>query len=424
MGLYIFIQPLLQIQLYRNNTKKSHFSIEMKISYTLFLTVMVAITIERCRAEYLLVAVDDDVVREPNNDDEIRRQEIEELRQNDICEIKPCCCDSCYPCDYELLAELRKIAEERKAAEQQKAVEPRIVPTPRECCAKAKVPEFCLGLCSPPVAMARAIQGKRINACLKYETIIEGCFQAAEPKIQDDQFQLLENRKCGRIRNGGLYRNLKSAKEQCMKNSKCIGVSVEGCDENNGDFELCDVESGLAFSRQGSCVYKKKDSTEGKDDLKVMDIPCSTEPCTKCSTDKDCQECAVCVITPTMGSVCIGCEGKSDDKDGPTISHGSPTIVQPSEIPKQEQNAPASKEDPGQCIGVCGGICPPCKSEPIPKEDPGQCIGVCGGICPPCKIIPKEDPESQKQSRSQCGTCPSGTICCVDDNECRSSCPV
>ena len=104
--------------------QKSHFSIEMKISYTLFLTVMVAITIERCRAEYLLVAVDDDVVREPNNDDEIRRQEIEELRRNDICEIRPCCCDSCYPCDYELLAELRKIAEERKAADQQKAVEP------------------------------------------------------------------------------------------------------------------------------------------------------------------------------------------------------------------------------------------------------------------------------------------------------------
>merc|ERR1712124_122763 len=179
MGLYIFIQLLLQIQLYRNNTKKSHFFIEMKISYTLFLTVMVAITIERCRAEYLLVAVDDDVVREPNNDDEIRRQEIEELRQNDICEIKPCCCDSCYPCDYELLAELRKIAEERKASQQQKAVEPKIVPTPRECCKKAGVPAFCLGNCSPADAMAR--QGKRINACSKYDTIIERCFQAAEP---------------------------------------------------------------------------------------------------------------------------------------------------------------------------------------------------------------------------------------------------
>ena len=61
-----------------------------------------------------------------------------------------------------------------------------------------------------------------------------------------------------------------------------------------------------------------------------------------------------------------------------------------------EQNAPASIEDPGYCIGRCGGICPPCKSEPIPKEeDPGHCIGnECGGICPPCKSepIPKEDP--------------------------------
>ena len=37
-----------------------------------------------------------------------------------------------------------------------------------------------------------------------------------------------------------------------------------------------------------------------------------------------------------------------------------------------EQNAPASIEDPGYCIGRCGGICPPCKSEPLPKEDPGQ----------------------------------------------------
>jgi len=278
----------------------------MKISYTLFLTVMVAITIERCRAEYLLVAVDDDVVREPqnddggkddgvvrepNNDDEIRRQEIEELRQNDICEIKPCCCDSCYPCDYELLAELRKIAEERKAAvtetvvpkqtvPQQKAVEPKIVPTPRECCKKAGVPAFCLGNCSPADAMAR--QGKRINACSKYDTIIEGCFLAAEP----------------------------------------------------------------------------------------MRLP------------------------------------------------------EPELKPIQEQNAPASKEDPGQCIGVCGGICPPCKSEPIPEEDPGQCIGVCGGICPPCKSepLPKEDPESQMQSRGQCTTPCTGNECCCGRNTCASSC--
>merc|ERR1712112_259815 len=68
-------------------------------------------------------------------------------------------------------------------------------------------------------------------------------------------------------------------------------------------------------------------------------------------------------------------------------------------LPPKEQNAPASIEDPGYCIGRCGGICPPCKSEPIPKEeDPGHCIGnECGGICPPCKSepIPKEDPEDE-----------------------------
>jgi len=265
----------------------------MKISYTLFLTVMVAITIERCRAEYLLVAVEDDVVREPqnddvgndvvrepNNDDEIRRKEIEELRRNDICETT-CCCDSCYPCDNELLAELRKIAEERKAAEQQKAVETKpkpmpnpkpepepkpspkeeIVSTPRECCKKAGVPAFCLGLCSPAVMLeAMARQGNRINACSKYDTIIEGCFQQAEPEK----------------------------------------------------------------------------------------IPA--------------------LIKET-----------SDDKDVPTISHGSPTIVRPQ-----------GKQEPPRGIE-------------IPKQ------------------------ESQKQSRSKCGVCPTGTICCgtpLFNNECRSSCPV
>ena len=45
----------------------------MKISYTLFLTAMVAITMERCRTEYLLVAVDDDDFRKPKNDDVERK---------------------------------------------------------------------------------------------------------------------------------------------------------------------------------------------------------------------------------------------------------------------------------------------------------------------------------------------------------------
>jgi len=226
----------------------------MKISYTLLLAAMVAITIERCRAEFLLVEVDDDdsrtpkndePVRVPNNDDEIRQREIEQLNRENICDIKPCCCDTCYPCPDHVIAELRKIAEERKAPKT------KIVATPRECCKKAGVPAFCLGNCSPADAVAR--QGNRITACSKYDTIVEGCFQQAEPELIQET---------------------------------------------------------------------------------------------------------------------------SDDKDVPTISHGSPTIVRPQ-----------GKQEPPRGIE-------------IPKQ------------------------ESQKQSRSQCGVCPTGTICCVSDNECRSSCPV
>ena len=103
----------------------------MKISYTLFLTAMVAITMERCKAEYLLVAVDDDDFRKPKNDDDFRKdddddfrkpkndddfrkQEIEELTRQGVCDEKPCCCGSCYPCPYERIAELRKIVEASK----------------------------------------------------------------------------------------------------------------------------------------------------------------------------------------------------------------------------------------------------------------------------------------------------------------------
>ena len=64
--------------------QKSNFSIEMKISYTLFLIAMVAITMERCRAEYLLVAVDDDDFRKETilddfgktNDDDFSKRNV------------------------------------------------------------------------------------------------------------------------------------------------------------------------------------------------------------------------------------------------------------------------------------------------------------------------------------------------------------
>merc|ERR1712136_580702 len=33
-----------------------------------------------------------------------------------VCDIKPCCCDECYPCDYELIAEAQKLAEAKAHA--------------------------------------------------------------------------------------------------------------------------------------------------------------------------------------------------------------------------------------------------------------------------------------------------------------------
>ena len=52
--------------------------------------------------------------------------------------------------------------------------------------------------------------------------------------------------------------SLISAKEQCMKQRSCIGVSVMGCKEYNNDVRLCHVESGFVDSRRRTCVYVKK----------------------------------------------------------------------------------------------------------------------------------------------------------------------
>ena len=52
----------------------------MRILCIVFLTAMVAITIERCRGEYLLVAVEDDNhFRKPKNDD--FRKDDDDFRQ-------------------------------------------------------------------------------------------------------------------------------------------------------------------------------------------------------------------------------------------------------------------------------------------------------------------------------------------------------
>lgn len=71
----------------------------MKIFSAIFVAAIIAITVGRCRAKFLLVKVDDGKGPRSNND--AKAHEIEELARQGICDIKPCCCDSCYPCDYE-----------------------------------------------------------------------------------------------------------------------------------------------------------------------------------------------------------------------------------------------------------------------------------------------------------------------------------
>jgi len=77
----------------------------MKIFSAIFVAAIVAITIRRCRAEFLLVQVDDGKGSISNNTAKAR--EIEELARQGICDIKPCCCDSCYPCDYAKIFETK-----------------------------------------------------------------------------------------------------------------------------------------------------------------------------------------------------------------------------------------------------------------------------------------------------------------------------
>merc|ERR1712112_490040 len=88
--------------------------INMKIFCTLLWTAIVAITMERCRAEFLLVEVDDAAGKGPISTNTEKAREIEELARQGVCDIKPCCCDDCYPCDYERISEARELAEAKK----------------------------------------------------------------------------------------------------------------------------------------------------------------------------------------------------------------------------------------------------------------------------------------------------------------------
>jgi len=86
----------------------------MKIFCTLILTVIIAIVVERCRVEFLLVEIDDATGKGSMSTNTSRAREIEELARQGICDIKPCCCDDCYPCSYERIAEAKELAKAKK----------------------------------------------------------------------------------------------------------------------------------------------------------------------------------------------------------------------------------------------------------------------------------------------------------------------
>merc|ERR1719430_119944 len=58
----------------------------------------------------------------PRENHTIKAQEIDELKRQGICDIKPCCCDSCYPCDYERIAKARTIADAMKTSDEEHAL--------------------------------------------------------------------------------------------------------------------------------------------------------------------------------------------------------------------------------------------------------------------------------------------------------------
>ena len=54
-----------------------------------------------------------------------------------------------------------------------------------DCCQNSNVPEFCLGLCTP--FNARSNIGSELNACSKFDAIIEKCFQPfVDSMIRDE----------------------------------------------------------------------------------------------------------------------------------------------------------------------------------------------------------------------------------------------
>merc|ERR1712168_1736508 len=208
MGLYIFPLHLQYIQVSEEFTNNPNVFNEMKIFCTLLWTAIVAIAVERCRAEFLLVEIDDAAgdakvlpPKEQNAPASIEDPGYCIGRCGGIC--PPCKSEPIPKEDPDEVDEVGEVVNGKLVVKSklnedtlvvksdivgakdsanigEVAPEKEIRLTPQQCCEKANVPEFCLGLCSPADVMAR--QGRRINACSKYDTIIEECFQAAEAK--------------------------------------------------------------------------------------------------------------------------------------------------------------------------------------------------------------------------------------------------
>jgi len=170
----------------------------MKIFCALLWTATVAVTVERCWAEFLLVEVDDAAGIGARSSNAARALEIEELGRQGICEIKPCCCDECYPCSYERIAEARTLAEAKNR-------------------------------------------------------------KKPEKDMPDEPYTKLDDKHCFPDRYKE-FSTIQSAKDACSADSNCKGVYDRSCDAQANDIYLCPTSVTLRNSTISSCIFQKNEN--------------------------------------------------------------------------------------------------------------------------------------------------------------------
>jgi len=184
----------------------------MKIFCALLWTATVAVTVERCWAEFLLVEVDDAAGIGARSSNAARALEIEELGRQGICEIKPCCCDECYPCSDERIAEARTLAE------------------------------------------AKNLKKIHLNASSSSLKI------HPEKDMPDEPYTKLDDKECW-TKKYKQFSTVQLAKDACSADSNCKGVYDHECDAGAKDIYLCPISVlGTAYySPVNSCVYQKNE---------------------------------------------------------------------------------------------------------------------------------------------------------------------